>query len=153
MDEFISEDSNTYPLSVNFAEIMTLENYLQNYQEELVEDKVAAIPINRPASFSKSLLLKVASTYVELYDNRNDLDKYSTMACTEAELWCLRQTIPPNVTFNNVSISPMLKKKILEGIISLNSIVLGTNEFSEEEDKSKYDVGGDIIEWLRQQNP
>ena len=24
--------------------------------------------------------------------------------------------------------------------------------FSEEEDKSKYDVGGDIIEWLRQ-NP
>ena len=153
MDEFILDNLPTYSLEVNFAEIMAIENYLQNYQEDIVEDRVAAIPINRPATFSKDLLLKVASTYVELYDNRNDLDKYSTMTCTEAELWCLRQTIPPNVTFNNVSISPMLKKKILEGIISLNSIVLGTNEFSEEEDKSKYDVGGDIIEWLRQQNP
>jgi len=68
MDEFILDNLPTYSLNVNFAEIMAIENYLQNYQEDLVEDRVAAIPINRPATFSKELLLKVASTYVELYD-------------------------------------------------------------------------------------
>ena len=111
MDEFIQEDLPTYPLEVNFAEIMSIENYLQNYQEDLVEDdRVAAVPINRPASFSKELLLKVASAYVELYKTRNDLDVFSHLSCTEDELWSLRQIIPPNVTFNNVSITPILKK-------------------------------------------
>ena len=76
MGEFTLDSSNTYFLQINFAEVMAIENYLQNYQEDLVEEGVAAIPINRPATFSKELLLKVASSYIELYDNRNDLDKF-----------------------------------------------------------------------------
>ena len=152
MDEFILNNLPTYSLDVNFAEIMAIENYLQNYQEDLVEDRVAAIPINRPATFSKELLLKVASTYVELYDYRNDLDKLSSLFCTEEELWTLRQIVPPNVTFNNVAITPILKKKILEGIVSLNSDVLDYENLSKEQEKTKYDVAEDIIEW-RRQNP
>ena len=152
MDEFIQEDAPTYPLEVNFAEIMSIENYLQNYQEDLVEDdRVAAVPINRPASFSKELLLKVASAYVELYKNRNDLEVYSHLSCTEGELWSLRQIIPPNVTFNNVSITPILKKKILEGILALNTNFLEETT-SKEQGPTKYDVAEDIIEW-RRQNP
>ena len=152
MDEFIQEDPPTYPLEVNFAEIMSIENYLQNYQEDLVEDdRVAAVPINRPASFSKELLLKVASAYVELYKTRNDLDVFSHLSCTEDELWSLRQIIPPNVTFNNVSITPILKKKILEGILALNTNLLEETT-SKEQGPTKYDVAEDIIEW-RRQNP
>ena len=149
MDEFILDNSPTYSLEVNFAEIMAIENYLQNYQEDIVEDRVAAIPINRPATFSKDLLLKVASTYVELYDNRNDLDKFSSLFCTEDQLWTLRQIVPPNVTFNNVAITPILKKKILEGIVALNSDVLDYGNISKEQEQSKYDVAEDIIEWRR----
>lgn len=152
MDEFILDNETTYPLEVNFAEAMAIENYLQNYQEDLVEDRVAAVPINRPASFSKELLLKVASTYVELYAYRNDLDKCSRLSCTEEELWTLRQIVPPNVTFNNVAITPVLKKKILEGIIILNSDVLDSTTISKEQGPTKYDVAEDIIEW-RRQNP
>jgi len=115
------------------------------------DDRVAAVPINRPASFSKELLLKVASAYVELYKNRNDLEVYSHLSCTEGELWSLRQIIPPNVTFNNVSITPILKKKILEGILALNTNLLEETT-SKEQGPTKYDVAEDIIEW-RRQNP
>ena len=152
MGEFTFDNETTYPLEVNFAEIMAIENYLQNYQEDLVTDRVAAVPINRPASFSKELLLKIASTYVELYSYRNDLEKCSRLSCTEEELWTLRQIVPPNITFNNVSITPVLKKKILEGIIVLNSDVFENEDTAEEQDKTKYDVAEDIIEW-RRQNP
>ena len=150
MGEFTLDEFNTYPLEVNFAEVMAIENYLQNYQEDIVQDRVAAIPINRPATFTKELLLKVASTYVELYDNRNDLDKYTYLVCTEEELWTLRQTVPPNITFNNIAITPALKKKILEGIVSLNSSILDTLDTSKEAGPTKYDVAEDIIEWRRQ---
>ena len=150
MGEFTLDEFNTYPLEVNFAEVMAIENYLQNYQEDLVQDRVAAIPINRPATFTKELLLKVASTYVELYDNRNDLDKYTYLVCTEEELWTLRQTVPPNITFKNIAITPALKKKILEGIVSLNSSILDTLDTSKEAGPTKYDVAEDIIEWRRQ---
>jgi len=150
MGEFTLDEFNTYLLEVNFAEVMAIETYLQNYQEDLGEEGVAAIPINRPATFSKELLLKIASTYIELYDNRNDLDKFACLACTEQELWTLRQVIPPNVTFNNISITPNLKKKILEGLIALNSEVLDAMETSKEPSPTKYDVAEDIIEWRRQ---
>ena len=83
MGEFTLDNLGNYHLQINFAEVMAIENYLQNYQEDLGEEGVAAIPINRPATFSKQLLLKVASTYVELYNNRNDLDKFAYLACTE----------------------------------------------------------------------
>ena len=152
MGEFTLNNLDSYPLQINFAEVMAIENYLQNYQEDLGEEGVAAIPINRPATFSKELLLKVASTYVELYDNRNDLDKFAHLACTEEELWTLRQIVPPNITFNNIAITPNLKKKILEGIIALNSSMLDTMETSKEVSPTKYDVAEDIIEWRRQQN-
>lgn len=153
MSEFTFDKLNTYRLQINFAEVMAIENYLQNYQEDLVEEGVAAIPINRPATFSKELLLKIASTYVELYDNRNDLDKFAYLACTEEELWTLRQIVPPNVTFNNISITPNLKKKILEGIIALNSSVVEIVEsmnISKDPSLTKYDVAEEIIEWRRQ---
>jgi len=152
MGEFTLDNLNTYPLQINFAEVMAIENYLQNYQEDLGEEGVAAIPINRPATFSKGLLLKVASTYVELYDNRNDLDKFAHLACTEEELWTLRGIIPPNITFNNISISPNLKKKILQGLITLNSSMFDVMDTSRELSPTKYDVAEDIIEWRRQQN-
>ena len=152
MGEFTLDNLGNYHLQINFAEVMAIENYLQNYQEDLGEEGVAAIPINRPATFSKQLLLKVASTYVELYDNRNDLDKFAYLACTEEELWTLRQIVPPNVTFNNIAITPNLKKKILEGIIALNSSIIDMMETSTEASPTKYDVAEDIIEWRRQQN-
>ena len=152
MDEFILDKERTYSLSVNFAEVMALENYLQNYQEDIVEDRVAAIPINRPATFTKELLLKVASAYVELYSTRNDMDAQRSIACTEDELWILRQVVPPNVTFNNVSITPSLKKKILEGIVYLNNDFLDYKITSKDVEQTKYDVAEDIIEW-RRQNP
>ena len=152
MDEFILDKERTYSLSVNFAEVMALENYLQNYQEDIVEDRVAAIPINRPATFTKELLLKVASAYVELYSTRNDMDAQRNIACTEDELWILRQVVPPNVTFNNISITPSLKKKILEGIVYLNNDFLDYKITSKDVEQTKYDVAEDIIEW-RRQNP
>jgi len=152
MGEFTLNNLDSYPLQINFAEVMAIENYLQNYQEDLGEEGVAAIPINRPATFSKQLLLKVASTYVELYDNRNDLDKFAYLACTEEELWTLRQIVPPNVTFNNIAITPNLKKKILEGIMALNSSMIDMMKTSTEASLTKYDVAEDIIEWRRQQN-
>ena len=155
MGEFTLKNLDSYPLQINFAEVMAIENYLQNYQEDLGEEGVAAIPINRPATFSKQLLLKVASTYVELYDNRNDLDKFAYLACTEEELWTLRQIVPPNITFNNIAITPNLKKKILEGLITLNSSVVDIVEAmdtSKDPSPTKYDVAEDIIEWRRQQN-
>ena len=150
MGEFTLNSLNSYPLQLNFAEVMAIENYLQNYQEDVGEECVAAIPINRPATFSKELLLKVASTYVELYDNRNDLDKFAYLACTEEELWTLRQIIPPNITFNNIAITPNLKKKILQGLITLNSSMFDMMETSKELSPTKYDVAEDIIEWRRQ---
>mgnify|MGYP000480552631 CR=1 FL=1 len=149
MGEFTLNNLDSYPLQINFAEVMAIENYLQNYQEDLGEEGVAAIPINRPATFSKGLLLKVASTYVELYDNRNDLDKFAHLACTEEELWTLRQVIPPNITFNNIAITPNLKKKILQGLITLNSSMFDVMETSRELSPTKYDVAEDIIEWRR----
>ena len=152
MDEFILDKEKTYSLSVNFAEVMALENYLQNYQEDIVEDRVAAIPINRPATFTKELLLKVASAYIELYSTRNDMDIQRSIACTEDELWILRQVVPPNVTFNNISITPSLKKKILEGIVYLNNDFLDYKITSKDVEQTKYDVAEDIIEW-RRQNP
>jgi len=152
MDEFILDREKTYSLSVNFGEVMALENYLQNYQEDIVEDRVAAMPINRPATFTKELLLKVASAYVELYSTRNDMDAQRSIACTEDELWILRQVVPPNVTFNNVSITPSLKKKILEGIVYLNNDFLDYKITSKDVEQTKYDVAEDIIEW-RRQNP
>ena len=152
MDEFILDKERTYSLSVNFAEVMALENYLQNYQEDIVEDRVAAIPINRPATFTKELILKVASAYVELYSTRNDMDAQRNIACTEDELWILRQVVPPNVTFNNISITPSLKKKILEGIVYLNNDFLDYKITSKDVEQTKYDVAEDIIEW-RRQNP
>ena len=155
MGEFTLNNLDSYPLQINFAEVMAIESYLQNYQEDLGEEGVAAIPINRPATFSKELLLKIASTYVELYDNRNDLDKFAHLACTEEELWTLRQVIPPNITFNNISITPGLKKKILEGLITLNSRVVDIVEAidtSKDPSPTKYDLAEDFIEWRRQQN-
>ena len=152
MDEFILDREKTYSLSVNFGEVMALENYLQNYQEDIVEDRVAAMPINRPATFTKELLLKVASAYVELYSTRNDMDAQRNIACTEDELWILRQVVPPNVTFNNISITPSLKKKILEGIVYLNNDFLDYKITSKDVEQTKYDVAEDIIEW-RRQNP
>ena len=152
MDEFILDREKPYSLSVNFGEVMALENYLQNYQEDIVEDRVSAIPINRPATFTKELILKVASAYVELYSTRNDMDAQSSIACTEDELWILRQVVPPNVTFNNVSITPSLKKKILEGIVYLNNDFLDYKITSKDVEQTKYDVAEDIIEW-RRQNP
>ena len=152
MDEFILDREKTYSLSVNFGEVMALENYLQNYQEDIVEDRVSAIPINRPATFTKELILKVASAYVELYSTRNDMDAQRNIACTEDELWILRQVVPPNVTFNNVSITPSLKKKILEGIVYLNNDFLDYKITSKDVEQTKYDVAEDIIEW-RRQNP
>ena len=152
MDEFILDKERTYSLSVNFGEVMALENYLQNYQEDIVEDRVSAIPINRPATFTKELLLKVASAYVELYSTRNDMDAQRNIACTEDELWILRQVVPPNVTFNNISITPSLKKKILEGIVYLNNDFLDYKITSKDVEQTKYDVAEDIIEW-RRQNP
>lgn len=152
MDEFILDREKTYSLSVNFGEVMALENYLQNYQEDIVEDRVSAIPINRPATFTKELLLKVASAYVELYSTRNDMDAQRNIACTEDELWILRQVVPPNVTFNNISITPSLKKKILEGIVYLNNDFLDYKITSKDVEQTKYDVAEDIIEW-RRQNP
>lgn len=152
MDEFILDREKTYSLSVNFGEVMALENYLQNYQEDIVEDRVSAIPINRPATFTKELILKVASAYVELYSTRNDMDVQRSIACTEDELWILRQVVPPNVTFNNVSITPSLKKKILEGIVYLNNDFLDYKITSKDVEQTKYDVAEDIIEW-RRQNP
>ena len=152
MDEFILDREKTYSLSVNFGEVMALENYLQNYQEDIVEDRVAAMPINRPATFTKELLLKVASAYVELYSTRNDMDAQRNIACTEDELWILRQVVPPNVTFNNVAITPSLKKKILEGIVYLNNDFLDYKITSKDVEQTKYDVAEDIIEW-RRQNP
>ena len=152
MDEFILDREKTYSLSVNFGEVMALENYLQNYQEDIVEDRVSANPINRPATFTKELILKVASAYVELYSTRNDMDVQRSIACTEDELWILRQVVPPNVTFNNVSITPSLKKKILEGIVYLNNDFLDYKITSKDVEQTKYDVAEDIIEW-RRQNP
>ena len=152
MDEFILDREKTYSLSVNIGEVMALENYIQNYQEDIVEDRVSAIPINRPATFTKELLLKVASAYVELYSTRNDMDAQRNIACTEDELWILRQVVPPNVTFNNVSITPSLKKKILEGIVYLNNDFLDYKITSKDVEQTKYDVAEDIIEW-RRQNP
>ena len=80
------------------------------------------------------------------------MDAQRSIACTEDELWILRQVVPPNVTFNNVSITPSLKKKILEGIVYLNNDFLDYKITSKDVEQTKYDVAEDIIEW-RRQNP
>ena len=80
------------------------------------------------------------------------MDVQRSIACTEDELWILRQVVPPNVTFNNISITPSLKKKILEGIVYLNNDFLDYKITSKDVEQTKYDVAEDIIEW-RRQNP
>ena len=47
---------------------------------------------------------------------------------------------------------PLLKKKILEGIVALNSAVPEDLIFSDKTGPSKYDAAEEILEW-KQQNP
>ncbi len=114
-----------------------------------IESHLRAVSTLPPA---EELLLKVASCYVELYENRNDLDTESTLVCTEEELLVLRESVPPNIRFNNVPVTPKLKRKILEGIVYLNSAIPEELTISNETGPTKYDVAEKIIEWKRR-NP
>jgi hypothetical protein len=149
-DEVVVDDLRVSPIPLNFGEIMVVESSLKNYEEDLVGDVVSALPLNRPAFFIKDLLLKVGSAYIELYDHRSDADKEINVFFNEKELWVLRQVIQPNVQFNNVSISPFLKKKIFGALINLNSPDYLETEVSVDE-PSKYDRAEAFLEWKRTQ--
>ena len=61
-EDVVVDDSKVLPLSLNFGEIMLIEGSIKNYEEELVGDMVAAIPVNRPAYFVKDIILKRRET-------------------------------------------------------------------------------------------
>jgi len=149
-DEVVVDDSKVVPISLNFGEVMLIEGSLKNYEEELVDDVVAALPINRPAFFVKDILLKIGSAYVDLFDHRVDLDFYMDVNFTEKELWVLRQVVQPAMSFNNISMGPLLKKKIFEALITLNTPEPLVTEGVIEE-PSKYDRADALLEWRRTQ--
>ena len=63
-EDVVVDDSKVLPLSLNFGEIMLIEGSIKNYEEELVGDMVAAIPVNRPAYFVKDIILKIGSAWL-----------------------------------------------------------------------------------------
>ena len=149
-EDVVVDDSKVLPLSLNFGEIMLIEGSIKNYEEELVGDMVAAIPVNRAAYFVKDIILKIGSAYVEMFDHRSDLEFYMDVNFTEKELWVLRQVVQPAMSFNNVSLGPSLKKKIFESIITLNTPEPIVRDGIIDE-PSKYDRANALLEWRRTQ--
>ena len=117
-EDVVVDDSKVLPLSLNFGEIMLIEGSIKNYEEELVGDMVAAIPVNRPAYFVKDIILKIGSAYVEMFDHRSDLEFYMDVNFTEKELWVLRQVVQPAMSFNKV-VFPLPDGPKIQEILSL----------------------------------
>ena len=65
-------------------------------------------------------------------------------------MWVLRQIVQPTMSFNNISMGPLLKKKIFEALITLNTPEPLVTEGVIEE-PSKYDRADALLEWRRTQ--